>query len=90
MRLPRWLTCHSTHAALLWRCWCCLPCHPGLALSALFSLTSTHTTDATATTQQTQRRMESDRFFTQDYTEEVYTPEGIAWVEGTTMSDILT
>jgi len=39
---------------------------------------------------QTQRRLESDRFYTKDYTEEVYTPEGIEYVENTTMGDILT
>ena len=35
------------------------------------------------------RRLKSDRFFTTDYTPEVYTPEGIEWVEGNTMSDVL-
>ncbi len=35
------------------------------------------------------RRLKSDRFFTNDYSEEVYTPEGLAWVEGTTMVDVL-
>jgi hypothetical protein len=35
------------------------------------------------------RRLRSDRFFTDDYTPEVYTPEGIEWVEGNTMSDVL-
>lgn len=38
---------------------------------------------------QTQRRTESDRFLTQDFTPEMYTPEGMAWIENTTMSDIL-
>ena len=31
------------------------------------------------------RRLESDRFFTRDYRPEVYTREGIDWVEGTSM-----
>jgi hypothetical protein len=35
------------------------------------------------------RRLKSDRFFTNDYTEDVYTPEGLAWVEGSTMTDVL-
>jgi hypothetical protein len=35
------------------------------------------------------RRLKSDRFFTTDYTPEVYTPEGIEWVEGNTMRDVL-
>jgi len=35
------------------------------------------------------RRLRSDRFFTDDYTPDVYTPEGIEWVEGNTMSDVL-
>ena len=35
------------------------------------------------------RRLESDRFFTTDYRPEVYTPEGLAWVERTTMRDVL-
>jgi len=35
------------------------------------------------------RRLKSDRFFTSDYTPEVYTPEGIEWVEGNTMVDVL-
>jgi hypothetical protein len=35
------------------------------------------------------RRLKSDRFFTNDYSPEVYTPEGIAWVEGNTMVDVL-
>ncbi|KAH9182849.1 hypothetical protein AeNC1_015174 [Aphanomyces euteiches] len=30
---------------------------------------------------QTQRRIESDRFFTEDYRPQVYTPEGYNWVE---------
>ena len=35
------------------------------------------------------RRLMADRFFTKDYRPEVYTPEGIAWVEHTTMVDVL-
>jgi heme peroxidase len=35
------------------------------------------------------RRLKSDRFFTSDYTPEVYTPEGIAWIEGNSMRDVL-
>jgi hypothetical protein len=35
------------------------------------------------------RRLKSDRFFTNDYSPEVYTPEGLQWVEGTTMVDVL-
>jgi Animal haem peroxidase len=35
------------------------------------------------------RRLRSDRFFTNDYSPEVYTPEGLAWVEGSTMADVL-
>jgi hypothetical protein len=35
------------------------------------------------------RRLKSDRFFTSDYTPEVYTPEGIRWVEENTMADVL-
>jgi hypothetical protein len=35
------------------------------------------------------RRLMADRFFTKDYTAEVYTPEGIDWVEHTTMVDVL-
>jgi len=35
------------------------------------------------------RRLKSDRFFTNDYTPDVYTPEGIAWVEGSSMVDVL-
>jgi hypothetical protein len=35
------------------------------------------------------RRLKSDRFFTTDYTPEVYTPEGIQWVEENTMTDVL-
>ncbi len=35
------------------------------------------------------RRLRSDRFFTNDYTPEVYTKEGIDWVEHNTMVDVL-
>ncbi len=35
------------------------------------------------------RRLRSDRFFTNDYSPEVYTPEGIQWVEGNSMADVL-
>ena len=35
------------------------------------------------------RRLRSDRFFTNDYSPDVYTQEGIEWVESNTMSDVL-
>jgi hypothetical protein len=35
------------------------------------------------------RRLKSDRFFTNDYSEDVYTPEGLSWVEGNTMTDVV-
>jgi hypothetical protein len=35
------------------------------------------------------RRLKSDRFFTNDYSPEVYTPEGLEWVERNTMVDLL-
>ena len=35
------------------------------------------------------RRLKSDRFFTNDYSPDVYTPEGLAWVESNTMVDVL-
>ncbi len=35
------------------------------------------------------RRLRSDRFFTNDYSEDVYTPEGIRWVESSDMKDVL-
>lgn len=35
------------------------------------------------------RRLQSDRFFTDDYTPETYTPEGLAWIEDTTMGDVI-
>ncbi|KAA1418167.1 peroxidase [Mumia zhuanghuii] len=34
-------------------------------------------------------RLLGDRFYTTDFREEIYTPEGIAWVDGTTMKDVL-
>ena len=35
------------------------------------------------------RRLKSDRFFTVDFTPEVYTPEGMGWLDDTTMSTVL-
>jgi hypothetical protein len=35
------------------------------------------------------RRLKSDRFFTRDYTPEVYTREGLEWINETSMRDIL-
>jgi len=35
------------------------------------------------------RRLKSDRFFTRDFTPEVYTPEGLEWVQRNTMGDVL-
>jgi Animal haem peroxidase len=35
------------------------------------------------------RRLNSDRFFTRDFTAEMYTQTGIDWVQGTTMIDVL-
>lgn len=35
------------------------------------------------------RRLQADRFFTDDYREEVYTPAGLAWVDQVTMKDVL-
>ena len=35
------------------------------------------------------RRLKSDRFFTVDFTPRVYTPEGMAWIEGNDMSSVL-
>ena len=35
------------------------------------------------------RRLNSDRFFTDSFTPEVYTPEGLAWIEETTMGKVL-
>ncbi|MGW1076571.1 peroxidase family protein [Streptomyces sp. NPDC002537] len=35
------------------------------------------------------RRLQSDRFFTDDYRPEIYTPEGLEWIERTGMADVL-
>jgi hypothetical protein len=35
------------------------------------------------------RRLKSDRFFTIDYTPEVYTPTGLRWIDDATMSKVL-
>jgi hypothetical protein len=35
------------------------------------------------------RRLKSDRFFTNDYSPDVYTPEGLEWVEQSTMANVL-
>ena len=35
------------------------------------------------------RRLNSDRFFTVDYTPRVYTPEGMEWLDNTTMKTVL-
>jgi hypothetical protein len=35
------------------------------------------------------RRLKSDRFFTNDYSVDVYTEEGLSWVENNTMVDVL-
>jgi hypothetical protein len=35
------------------------------------------------------RRVQSDRFFTTDYTPAMYTPEGLRWIEGTSMVSLL-
>lgn len=35
------------------------------------------------------RRLNSDRFFTVDYTPKVYTPEGMEWLDNTTMQTVL-
>lgn len=35
------------------------------------------------------RRLKSDRFFTTDYTPDVYTNVGLDWIDGTTMSDVI-
>ena len=35
------------------------------------------------------RRLNSDRFFTTHFTDEVYTPEGMHWIESNTMSSLL-
>jgi hypothetical protein len=36
------------------------------------------------------RRLNSDRFFTTHYTPEVYTPEGMKWIDENNMGDVLT
>lgn len=36
------------------------------------------------------RRLNSDRFFTTHFTDEVYTPEGMKWIEDNTMGTVLT
>jgi len=38
---------------------------------------------------QAQRRLEGDRFYTQDYNEATYTQQGLDWIENTTMTDII-
>jgi hypothetical protein len=35
------------------------------------------------------RRLKSDRFYTMHYTPEVYTPEGLEWIENNMMGDVL-
>jgi hypothetical protein len=35
------------------------------------------------------RRLNSDRFFTTAFTEEVYTPEGMGWINDNTMTSVL-
>jgi hypothetical protein len=35
------------------------------------------------------RRLNSDRFFTRDFTPEVYTPVGMQWIDDNTMSTVL-
>lgn len=35
------------------------------------------------------RRIQADRFYTDDFTPEVYTPEGMAWIEAATMKHVL-
>ena len=35
------------------------------------------------------RRLKSDRFFTNDYTPEVYTPEGLEWIENNLFGDVV-
>jgi hypothetical protein len=35
------------------------------------------------------RRLNSDRYFTKDFTPEIYTPLGMAWVEETSMIDVV-
>ena len=35
------------------------------------------------------RRLKSDRFFTDDYRPEIYTPEGLDWIDDNTMRTVL-
>jgi hypothetical protein len=35
------------------------------------------------------RRLKSDRFFTTDYRPEVYSPEGLRWIDNNTMTSVL-
>ena len=35
------------------------------------------------------RRLKSDRFFTRDYTPEMYTPAGLDWIDRSTMGSVL-
>jgi hypothetical protein len=35
------------------------------------------------------RRLKSDRFFTTDFTPQVYTPEGMRWIADNDMSSVL-
>jgi hypothetical protein len=35
------------------------------------------------------RRLKSDRFFTNDYTPEVYTPEGLRWIDDNLIGDVI-
>jgi hypothetical protein len=35
------------------------------------------------------RRLQADRFYTEDFTDTVYTPEGLAWVENNTFKTVL-
>jgi hypothetical protein len=35
------------------------------------------------------RRLQSDRFFTTDYTAAMYTPEGLKWIEDASMGSLL-
>jgi Animal haem peroxidase len=35
------------------------------------------------------RRLQADRFFTDDYNEDVYTPEGLRWIDQTDLKDVI-
>ncbi len=35
------------------------------------------------------RRLKSDRFFTSDFRPEIYTPEGLRWIQDNEMRDVL-